>query len=79
LEFKNRHEQLEKHYCSLIKQIIKGIINLEELGDVDNMNVRTLLEVGAQKTMEHRMNVRNLQSNEKKVKENENKKQKLEK
>jgi hypothetical protein len=68
MQYKNIQIQLEKHYCSLIKQIIKGIVNLEELGDVEQMSVRALLEVGAQKVIEHRIKVRNEQSNEKKEK-----------
>lgn len=42
---------LEKQYCNLIKRILRAIIDLEELGDVDSMSVRTLLEVGAQKVI----------------------------
>jgi hypothetical protein len=51
MQYKNIQIQLEKHYCSLIKQIIKGIINLDELGDVEQMSLRSLLEVGAQKVI----------------------------
>lgn len=66
-QWKNVQTMYEKQYCNLIKRILKGIIDLEEIGNVDDMNIRTLLEVGSQKVIEHRMRVRDQESNEKKL------------
>lgn len=48
----------EKQYCNLIKRILKATIDLDEIGNVDQMNLRTLLELGSQKVIQHRMRMR---------------------
>lgn len=67
LQWKNVQIMYEKQYCNLIKRILRAIIDLDELGDVDHMNIRTLLELGSQKVIEHRMKVRDQESNEKRL------------
>ena len=45
----------EKQYCNLTKRILRGLIDLDDLGDTDSMNLGTLLEISAQKVIEDRM------------------------
>ena len=66
-QWKNIQIMYEKQYCNLIKRILRAIIDLDELGNVDEMSIRTLLELGSQKVIEHRMRVRDQESNEKKM------------
>lgn len=42
-QYKNVQIMMEKQYCNLIKRILRGVVDLDELGDVDQMGVRTLL------------------------------------
>lgn len=57
----------ERQYCNLVKRILKGTIDLEEIGNVEEMSLRTLLEIGSQKVIEYRMRMRDQESNEKKM------------
>ena len=56
----------EKQYCNLVKRILRASIDLDQLGNVQEMSLRTLLELGSQKVLEYRMKVREQESNEKK-------------
>lgn len=62
-QWKSVQMMYEKQYCNLIKRILKAIIDLDEIGNMDEMGIRTLLEIGSQKVIEHRMRVRDQESN----------------
>ena len=58
IQEKNINQIQEKQYCNLIKRILRGSIDLDELGDTAEMSLGTLLEVGARKVMEQRIKIR---------------------
>ena len=58
IQEKSINQIQEKQYCNLIKRILRGSIDLDELGDTTDMNLGTLLEIGAKKVMEQRIKIR---------------------